>query len=142
MRALIFALTLIFSTLTFASSDPIVSKALQSGTITKVEARNLYLLKNRTWADGARIHVYRMPLDSKEHREFVRDILSLNAVQFEAEWDKLVNSGLAPAITEVRNNKEMLGAITRSSVGIGYLNHDYLIIYGAGYDVQIIRIID
>jgi ABC-type phosphate transport system substrate-binding protein len=142
MRAILFALMLFFSSTAFADVDPIVNTALQSGSITRADARNLYLLKNRTWADGARIQVFRLPLNSNLHKEFVRDVLKMNQTQFEAEWQKLINAGLAPAVEEVPTAKAMLTTISRKPAGVGYLSHDYLVLYGAGFDVQIIRITD
>ena len=122
--------------------EAVVSSALASGTITRQDARNIYLLKNRSWFDGNRVVVYRMELNSIDHYAFVRSVLLMNPVQFSQEWQKLVNAGIAPLIQEVSGPRAMLSAIERKQNAVGYLGADYIVLNLGGHDAKVIRITD
>jgi hypothetical protein len=96
-------------------------------------------LKERS-VNGTRARVFRMPIGDDLHAEFVRDILDYKPDQFEAEWQKLVNAGLAPQIEEVKSPHDMLYRISRTVGGIGYLSHSYMVLNGGGRDAVIVRI--
>lgn len=142
MKKILATFMLLFSFAAVAATDAVVNKALESGKITRVEARNIYLLKNRSWIDGTTVVVYRLPLSDKNHKEFIRDVLGMNQVQFDNEWSKLVNAGLAPLIQEVSRPQHMLSAIDRRDNAVGYLSKDFLILNSGGTNVQVIVITD
>jgi len=120
----------------------VVNTALQKGVMTREVARNIYLLRERSWTDGTRVQVYRMSDEVSVHREFMRDVLAMSPQQFKSEWEKLVNSGLAPMVGIVRDQREMLSVIARKPNAVGYLSKDYIVLNAGGNDVQVIRIVD
>lgn len=141
MRHLISALLLVCLSAQ-AQTSGVVNTALQRGVITREDARNIYLLRERSWVDGTRVQVYRMTDEERVHREFLRDVLSMSPQQFKGEWERLVNSGLAQAVGIVRDQREMLSVIARKPNAVGYLSKDYIVLNAGGNDVQIIRIAD
>lgn len=142
MKKLVLLLAVLFSLSATAETESVVSAALKSGSITRTEARNIYLLKNRTWIDGTTVVVFRLPLDNRMHKEFIRDVLGMNQVQFDNEWSKLVNAGISPQIQEVERPGMMLSAIARKPNAVGYLSKDYIVLNAGGSDVQVIAITD
>lgn len=140
MKKLVFLLALL-STSAFADVLGIINKAVQVKEITREDARAVFLLKERYAPNGIKIQLFRMPLQSKLHREFVRDVLDMSEVQFEREWSKIVNSGLAPDIEEVPTQREMLATVSRKYRGVGYLDKDYIVINLDGTDAVAVRIV-
>ena len=124
------------------SVQSVVNTALQTGTISRQDARNIYLLKNRSWVDGSRVTVYRLPLFDDAHQGFIRDVLNMSPEQFQAEWRRLVNSGLAPEIQEVDSQQRMLSSVSRRPSAVGYLSSSYIVINMRGHDAKIITIVD
>jgi hypothetical protein len=122
-------------------SNSVVSQSLQQGTITREMARRIYLLEERSWVDGTRVHVYRIKRRDI-HNAFVRDVLGMNQQEFDSRWDKLVNAGLAPSIGVADNEQDMLAAIARKPNAVGYLSKDFIILNARGHDVRIIKVVD
>jgi hypothetical protein len=142
MKALILAVLVVLGASALAAqSDPIFNRALETKQISRADARNLYLLKERSSA-GERVHVFRMPLRDRLHADFVRDVLAMTPAQFDSEWQKLINAGLAPQIEEARNEREMIALVSRYRGGIGYLSHDFMVLNSGGRDAVIVRIVD
>lgn len=135
------ALLFVLSSATWADVEGIVNKTLPVREVTREQARNIYLLRERVGPYGNRPQLFRLPLDSRTHREFITHILGMTVDQFEKEWRKLVNAGLATEIEEVASQREMLAAVARKPRGVGYLDRDYLVLNVAGHDVEIVRII-
>lgn len=140
MKKLVFLLALL-STSAFADVLGIINKAVQVKEITREDARAVFLLKERYAPNGIKIQLFRMPLQSKLHREFVRDVLDMSEVQFEREWSKIVNAGLAPEIEEVSTQREMLATVSRKYRSVGYLDKDYIVINMDGTDAVAVRIV-
>lgn len=126
----------------WAETDAIANKSIKTREVTRQEARDIYLLKERSCANEGRVVVFRLPLRDKIHREFVRDVLKMTDREFDAAWAMLVNSGLAPLIGEVASQSEMVRTVSRKPNAVGYLNHDYLLMNIGGSDVAAIRIVN
>lgn len=124
-----------------ADVEAIINQNLPLREISRSQARDVYLLKERYGPAGNRPQLYRMPMNSRLHKEFVRDILGLTQAQFEKEWNRLVNTGLAIEIEEVQNEREMLAMVSRRARGVGYLSKDYLVLNMIGTGVEIVRIL-
>ena len=128
--------------LAFADAEPVVNKLLETqDTVTVEQARSIYLMKTKYTIAGVRPELFRMPLRSRVHAEFVRDVLDMNPSQFDKEWLKLVNAGLATEIAEVDTEQQMIAAVGRKPRGVGYLSKDFLVLNVGGSDVKIVRIV-
>lgn len=141
MRIFLLLLTVV-PTLAWADVDGIINRALTLRTIKREDVQSLYLLKERFGPEGARPRLHRLPLDSRLHREFVRDVLRMSPDQFDREWKRLVSLGLATEIEEVRSEKEMLAAVSRKPMGAGYISKDYVVLNLAGSDAVVVRVVD
>jgi hypothetical protein len=124
-----------------AAVSPVISSEVRGTFIERQEARNIFLLKKRKWSDGTLVMVYRLPLDSRAHQQFVREILGITPEQYTTELKKLKANGLEGQIKEVFSQKEMLVALTRSRNAVGYLDRDYLILNG-GNSLQVLHLKD
>jgi ABC-type phosphate transport system substrate-binding protein len=134
-------LLFLLSASAWADVESIINTSIPVREITRAEARDIYLLKERFGPLGARPQVFRMPLRSKTHGEFVRQVLNMSASAFDKEWLKLVNAGLATEIEEVATEREMLATVSRRPRGVGYLSKDYLVMNIKGTDAEILRIV-
>lgn len=135
------ALLFLLSTSAWADVEPIINRNLPLREISRADARDIYLLKERMGPAGNKPQLFRLPLRNRLHREFVRDVLGMTADQFDREWQKLVNAGLATEIEEVQTEREMLSIVSRRPRGVGYLGRDYLVLNANGHDVEVVRIL-
>ena len=141
MKIRIAALLFILSATSWADVEPIINRNLPLREISRADARDIYMLKERLGPAGNKPQLFRLPLRNRVHREFVRDVLGMSSEQFDREWQKLVNAGLATEIEEVDNEREMLNVVSRRPRGVGYLSKDYLVLNVSGHDVEVVRII-
>ena len=135
------ALLFLLSSCAWADVEGIINKQLPLREITREEARNIYMMKERFGPYGNKPQLFRMPLRNRVHSEFVRSVLGMTPDKFDREWQKLVNAGLATEIEEVQSEREMLSTVARRPRGVGYLSKEYLVLNMAGTDVEIVRII-
>lgn len=135
------ALIFLLSASAWADVEGIINKNLPLREISREQARNIYLLKERFGPAGNKPQLFRMPLRSKTHAAFVREVLQMTPTQFDQEWQKLVNAGLVTEIEEVETERAMLSVVSRRPRGVGYLSKDYLVLNMDGYDVEIVRIL-
>jgi ABC-type phosphate transport system substrate-binding protein len=117
----------------------VVSAALSDGRISREDARRIYLLEERAWADGTKVKVYRLE-NERTHAAFVRDVLGMNADEFAQRWDRLVNAGLAPNIGVVKSEGDMIATIGRKHNAVGYLSNGYIVLNMRGHDAKIIKV--
>jgi hypothetical protein len=136
------ALLALISAPALADVDGVMQKALDTGTISRGDVANIYLLKERVWRNGDRVRVYRFPLADSLTAGFARDVLNTNPESLRKEWLRLVNAGLAVQPIEVKDQKQMLLEIGKRPGAVGYLSHDYFVTYGKGGDAAILRIVD
>jgi hypothetical protein len=134
-------LIFLLSSCAWADVEGIVNKQLHIREITRAEARDIYLLKERFGPYGNRPQLFRMPLRSSVHADFVRSVLGMTSTQFDKEWLKLINAGLATEIEEVKTEREMLSIVSRRPRGVGYLSKDYLVLNIKGSEAEIVRIV-
>lgn len=125
-----------------AETAAVVSSFIKNETISRVDARAIYLMKARRWDNGQQIVLFQMPHNSRAHKQFVRDVLEMSAEQYAREWDRLTNAGLSTSIKIVNSEREMLQRIAGTSSGLGYIDADHLVIHDENSGVRTLRIVD
>ena len=140
MKKLILTLLLVCQ-IAIADTTAIVNAAVESGQITREDARNLYLMKSRRWEDGQLIILFQMPQNSSSHKAFVREVLGMSTEQYNREWDRLVNAGLSGSIRSVANEEEMMRKVGLTPNALGYVSNDRLIVHNGENYVRTLRII-
>ena len=141
MKVRLAALLFLLSACAWADVESVVNKQVPIREISREQARSIYMMKERFGPTGERPQLFRFPLRNKIHSDFVRNVLGMTADQFDMEWQKLVNAGLATEIEEVESERQMLSVVGRRPRGVGYLSRDYLVLNVRGTDVEIVRIV-
>lgn len=86
------------------------------------QARAIFSMRVRSWADGSAITVFVLPDSNKDHQLFVRKILTLLPHQLRRNWDRMVYTGIGQAPIEVNSEQEMLMKLQATPGSIGYLS--------------------
>ncbi len=86
------------------------------------EIRAIFAMRKTVWSDGSKIHVFVLPDNSPEHRQFTKSRLNMFPHQFRRIWDRLIFSGTGRAPVEVQSFEEMQERLNNTPGSIGYLN--------------------
>ncbi len=121
--------------------ETIKNMDLVSGTISRQEVRLIFTLKTKYWTDGTKISVVHFPLDSAEHRSFVRNVLDMRLSTYSRFMEAQKNSGYNTTVVGVTTASAMLDTIENKTGAIGYISKDYLVVNGVGH-VDILKIVD
>lgn len=120
-----------------------IQPASKARTVTREKAREIYLQRDRTGnAPSFRVQVHRLGYRDPVHRRFVEQVLGMTEQEFEKEWQRMVNAGLAGEIRMVRTESEMMSAVASTPRGVGYLSADFIVLNTGGSNVAVIRITD
>jgi hypothetical protein len=141
MKKLIMVLLFVCMSAT-AEVVAIISTAVKIGHITRMEARSLYLMKERRWDDGQLVVIVQMTPGTRIHKAFVRDVLNMTNEQYTREWDRMVNAGLSTRIKIVANQDEMFNLVSSTPNAIGYLDQENLLVNTGKADIRTLKIID
>lgn len=125
-----------------AETTAIVNSAIRTGRITREDARALYLMKERRWDNGQLVIIFQMPLNSRQHRAFVRDVLGMSNEQYLREWGRIVNAGLNTYIRPVATYQEMLTRVSNTPSSLGYIDADNMFINAGEQNVTFLHITD
>lgn len=115
-------------------ADPIVIANVNrlQDRITKNQVREIFLLKQRHWADGTRILLCRLPMTNFIHRRFVREVLGLTPEKYETEWLRLMKLPTNSNFKEVSTEEKMISCVSAQQGTMGYVDADHLLISSTG----------
>lgn len=88
---------------------------------------NIFTKKHRYWSDGSRIIVFIKPINSIEHKFFVREWLGVSPTKYNEMLESSVYSGEATNVTEVTSDEQMMIAISQTPNSIGYIDNKVLV---------------
>jgi ABC-type phosphate transport system substrate-binding protein len=88
---------------------------------------NIFTKKSKYWLDGSKIVVFIKPVNSIEHKYFVRDWLGVSPTRYKEMLESSVYSGEATNVTEVDSDEQMMIAISQTPNSIGYIDNKVLV---------------
>lgn len=140
MKKLLIAFMVAYSGFVLADVESIVNKAVKVREITQQDARDIYLSRERVSSTGDRLTLFRFPVGTRTHTEFVRYVLGLEESAFESAWKKNVNAGLEGKYQTAKTQGEMMDRVSLTAFGVGYIDKDYLAISVGNAGAVIVRI--
>lgn len=115
---------LLLASMTSNAQNVVVNSDNTLEFISRNTARAIFSMRLEQWPDGSPITVYVLADNSKSHRSFTRDKLSMFPHQLRRSWDRYVYSGIGSAPIEVGDEQEMLSRVASTPGAIGYLNEE------------------
>ncbi|WP_124916946.1 hypothetical protein [Alteromonas flava] len=122
--SLLMMIALLFSSELIAengASVVIVHPQVAQGEVDRQQLRRIFLLKQRTWDDGAPISLVVFASDDEKHRAFLRQRLNMFPYQLEREWNKLIYSGQSAPPAIAMDTEDMLLLVASTPGAIGYV---------------------
>ena len=99
----------------------IANPTVNQDTITERQLRRVFMLKQRSWDDGAKISLIVFSNEDAKHALFLRQSLKLFPYQLEREWNKLIYSGQSAPPVIAADTQTMLEIVSSTPGAIGYL---------------------
>lgn len=122
----LFGLTLALGTLLFLSSvsadqELVAHPSVDQDEISLNTTRLIFSMQLARWPDGRPMRVFVLPDNSRAHRSFSKDLLSLYPRQLRRVWDRRIYSGTGQAPETVADETEMRRRVASTPGAIGYL---------------------
>lgn len=95
--------------------------SLPFGSVTRNEARLLFLMRRPQWPDGQAVHVFVLAEDHPQHQSFCKENLQIYPRKLRQAWERRLYSGTGQASLTVESEKEMLQRVSTTPGAIGYL---------------------
>ena len=99
----------------------VVNKDAGISSLSTADAKNIFELKQTTWANGSKIHVYLLPAAHAEEEKFSSTILGSNAAAVYDKWVAYVLNGGANKPPKTVNERKMGKMLKKKSGSIGIL---------------------
>lgn len=111
-----------------ASADQrlIAHPSVNEKEISLNTTRLIFSMQLATWPDGTRARVFVLPDDTREHRTFAKDLLSLYPRQLRRVWDRRLYSGTGQVPETVADEMEMRQRVATTPGAIGYLSNEMI----------------
>lgn len=118
-------LTIFSSQVTAADFVLITNKANATASISKQDAKKIFLGKKTTWEDGSKIEILILP-DSTAHKPFIKTVVGKSPSQFEMFWKKAVFTGTGIPPLELKDASALKDAVSAKPGTISYLPPEQL----------------
>ena len=89
--------------------------------LAKSEARNIFLGKKTTWANGQKIDVVVLS-GGKTHEAFCSDVINKTPSQFSTFWKTALFTGTGTPPRTAGGDSEIMSIVKRNPAAIGYIN--------------------
>lgn len=104
--------------------------------MNRLAAQMLFTRKMTRWSDGQEVKIFVKPVNSIEHKEFIRSVLGMTPYNFQRQLESQTYAGRATSVNEVPTDEAMAMKITQTPGSLGYIN------YGIITSNKIVYIID
>jgi ABC-type phosphate transport system substrate-binding protein len=122
-----YALILLLCSLpAFADQVLIAHPSVGQPAVSLNTTRLIFSMQLGQWPNGTRIRVFVLPDDSRAHRTFTKDLLSLYPRQLRRVWDRQLYSGTGQAPETVSDETEMRHRVATTPGAIGYLSSEMI----------------
>lgn len=101
--------------------EVIVHADVPRRTLSQNEARLLFTLRLRQWAEDRSVQVFVLADDNPLHIAFVKDVLALFPYQLRRVWDRQIFSGTGQGPIAVADEQEMIQRVATTPGAIGYV---------------------
>ncbi len=124
MKTLILALFIVsvaLSSVYAADFTLIVNQANPESSISKSDAKSIFLGKKSTWSDGTAVQ----PVQQKKsaiHKGFTKAITGKSSKQFANFWKKATFTGTGVSPKSLPNDAEVMAFIAANAGAIGYVS--------------------
>lgn len=88
--------------------------------LDREQLRAIFMMRMRTWPDGAAVRVFVLPDNHELHEAFVRQRLGTFPYVLRGNWDRLVYTGTGLAPTVVASEGELRERVLSTPGAIGY----------------------
>ena len=99
----------------------IANKSVSDKTLSKDEAKDIFLGKKTKWSDGKPIH-FVIVKDPAIHESFLRDFINKTPSQFDSFWKNLIFTGKGRAPTSMGSAAEVVKFVTETEGAVGYVD--------------------
>lgn len=115
-------LVLLFTSPVNQAVEIIANPSVQIESLTIRNARNIFSMRTRNWANSTPIKVYVLDDNDDLHKQFSKQILGIFPYKLRRVWDRNTFSGTGQAPITVDSEEEMIKAISTTKNAIGYAN--------------------
>lgn len=125
LRSLFLGLFLLVSQPAFSASKVLINDDVESKAIDSTFLSQVFAMQIRKWPNGVAIHVYTLPTNSQQHRQFVIEKLKIQTHQLDRIWNRMLFTGTGKAPTVVNTEREMVEVIRSQPGAVGYVSREY-----------------
>lgn len=101
--------------------DVVVHPSVTESTLSTLQLRHIYTMRQTQWLDGQRITVFVLPRHHALHLQFSKERLEMYPYQLDRIWNKLTYSGLGVAPITVTSPAALIDAVRKTPGAIGYI---------------------
>jgi hypothetical protein len=104
------------------AAEIVVNQTVPSKQYTLVDARAIFMMRQRFWPNGEQIKVFTLSDTDLLHKDFVKNNLDMFPHQLRRVWDRMLFSGTGATPVQLDSEQEMIDKIANTPYAIGYLN--------------------
>lgn len=98
--------------------------SLALDSVTRNEARLLFLMRRPQWPNGQAVQVFVLAEDHPQHQAFCKQNLRIYQRKLRQAWERRLYSGTGQAPVRVDSEEAMLKRVSSTPGAIGYLPED------------------
>jgi hypothetical protein len=102
----------------------VVQAANSQGALTQKEAVNLFMGRNRSFANGDFALVFDLPRDNAKRAEFYLALTGMSPAQVNSYWARLTFSGQNTPPQAVPDETSMIAVVKRDPTALGWLSKE------------------
>jgi hypothetical protein len=124
IRHLLIAAAAVFTAHAHADFYLVVQAGNPQRSLTQKEAVDLFMGRNRSFANGDFALVFDLPRDSAQRAAFYQALTGMSAAQVNSYWSRLMFSGQSMPPQPLPDEAAMIDIVKRNPSAIGWLSKD------------------
>jgi len=121
IAAFLLGLFSLFSLPQASGMDLVANVNTTAESVTRNEARLLFLMRRAQWPDGQPVQVFVLPDENSSHQAFCKQKLFIFPRKLRLAWERQLYSGTGQVPIRVNSLEEMLQRVGSTPGAVGYL---------------------
>lgn len=124
IRSLVIALVVACTTQAQANFYIVVQTANPQPALTQKQAVDLFMGRNRAFANGDVVQVFDLPRDNPRHAAFYQALTGMSPAQVNSYWSRLMFSGQSLPPKDLADEAAMIEMVRRNPHAMGWLSKE------------------
>lgn len=124
IRNLVIALAAVFTTHAHANFYVVVQTGNPQPALTQKQAVDLFMGRNRAFANGDVAQVFDLPRDNPLHGAFYQALTGMSPAQVNSYWSRLMFSGQSLPPKALADEAAMVDMVRRNPKALGWLSKE------------------